>query len=133
MLAVVLALGVAALSLVVRPWAYEQSYRLRAEAGAEVDLDRFKAGRFYAKQRGEHVVFAESGDTATEGRLAGVFVHNEERGIRRVVFAESAFQRVDPVTRRPHAGHAERPPLPDLAIGRGPRSDHRASSASRCR
>lgn len=97
MLAVVLAVGVAALSLVVRPWAYEKSYRLRAEAGAEVDLDRFKAGRFYAKQRGEHVVFAESGDTAT-GRLSGVFVHNEERGIRRVVFAESAYQKVDPVT-----------------------------------
>ena len=97
LLAVVLAVGVAALSLVVRPWAYEKSYRLRAEASAEVDLDRFKAGRFYAKQRGEHVVFAESGDTAT-GRLSGVFVHNEERGTRRVVFAQSAYQRVDPVT-----------------------------------
>ena len=96
-LAVVLAVGVATLSLVVRPWAYEKSYRLRAEASAEVDLDRFKAGRFYARQRGEHVVFAESGDTAT-GRLSGVFVHNEEPGIRRVVFAQSAYQRVDPVS-----------------------------------
>lgn len=96
-LAVVLALGVAALSLFVRPWAYDKSYRLRAEAGAEIDLDRFKAGRFYAKQRGEYVVFAESGDTAT-GRLSGVFVHNEERGIRQVVFAQSAYQRVDPVS-----------------------------------
>jgi lipopolysaccharide export system permease protein len=96
-LAVMLALGVAALSLVVRPWAYDESYRLRAEAGAEIDLDRFKAGRFYAKQRGEHVVFAESGDTAA-GRLSGVFVHNEERGIRQVVFAQSAYQRVDPVS-----------------------------------
>ena len=96
-LAVTVALGVAALSLVVRPWAYEESYRLRAEAGAEVDLDRFKAGRFYAKQRGEYVVFAEHSDTAA-GRLAGVFVHNEERDVRHVVFAQEAYQRVDPVT-----------------------------------
>jgi lipopolysaccharide export system permease protein len=98
-LALVLALGVAALSLFVRPWAYEQSYRLRAEAGAEVDLDRFKAGRFYAKQRGEYVVFAES-EAPSEGRLAGVFVYNEERGLRQVVFAERAFQEVDPVSGR---------------------------------
>ena len=96
-LAVVLALGVAALSIVVRPWAYDESYRLRAAAGAEIDLDRFKAGRFYARQRGEYVVFAEGYDTPT-GRLTGVFVHNEDRGIRQVAFAQSAYQRVDPVT-----------------------------------
>jgi lipopolysaccharide export system permease protein len=96
-LAAGLAVGVAVLSLFVRPWAYEQSYRLRAEAGAELDLDRFQAGRFYAKQRGEYVVFADS-DQPDEGRLAGVFVHNEERGIRQVVFAQRAYQRVDPVS-----------------------------------
>ena len=96
-LAVLLAVGVAVLSLLARPWAYEMSYRLRAEAGAEVDLDRFKAGRFYAKQKGEYVVFAES-DEPAEGRLAGVFVHHEERGVRQVVFAQRAYQRVDPVS-----------------------------------
>lgn len=96
-LAVTVAVGVAALSLVVRPWAYEESYRLRAEAGAEVNLDRFKAGRFYARQRGEYVVFAERSDTAA-GRLAGVFVHSEEGDVRQVVFAREAYQRVDPVT-----------------------------------
>jgi lipopolysaccharide export system permease protein len=96
-LAVVVALGVALLSLLVRPWAYDTSYRLRALAGVEIDLERFKAGRFYARQRGEYVVFAESGDAAA-GRLANVFVHSEERGVRQVVFAQSASQRVDPVT-----------------------------------
>jgi lipopolysaccharide export system permease protein len=96
-LALALAVVVAALSLFVRPWAYEQSYRLRAQAGAEVDLSRFKAGRFYAKQRGEYVVFAES-DQGDAGRLAGVFVHNEERGVRRVVFARRAYQEVDPAS-----------------------------------
>jgi lipopolysaccharide export system permease protein len=96
-LAVALALAVAVLSLFVRPWAYDQSYRLRAQAGADVDLDRIKAGRFYARQRGEYVVFAES-DQAGEGRLAGVFVHNEERGIRQVIFAQRAYQRIDPAT-----------------------------------
>jgi lipopolysaccharide export system permease protein len=96
-LGMVLGLGVAALSLVVRPWAYEESYRLRAEAGAEVDLDRLQAGRFYARQRGEYVVFAEHSDAAA-GRLSGVFVHSEERGVRHVLFAREAHQRIDPVT-----------------------------------
>jgi lipopolysaccharide export system permease protein len=96
-LALVLAVGVGTLSLLVRPWAYDKSYRLRAEAGAEVDLDRIKAGRFYARQRGEYVVFAES-DNPADGRLAGVFVHREEGGIRQVIFAERAYQRVDPVS-----------------------------------
>ena len=96
-LALLLALVVGALSVFVRPWAYAQIYRVRAEAGAEVDLDRFKAGRFYNRQRGEYVVFAES-EISSEGRLAGVFVHNEERGIRQVVFAERAYQQVDPAT-----------------------------------
>lgn len=96
-LALVLAVGVGTLSLLVRPWAYDKSYRLRAEAGAEIDLDRFKAGRFYAKQRGEYVVFAES-DNPADGRLAGVFVHHEERGIRQVIFAQRAYQHVDPAS-----------------------------------
>jgi lipopolysaccharide export system permease protein len=96
-LALALAVAVAGLSLVARPWAYEQSYRLRAEAGSEVDLERFKAGRFYARQRGEYVVFAEN-EQGDEGRLAGIFVHNEERGVRQVVFAQRAYQDVDPAT-----------------------------------
>jgi lipopolysaccharide export system permease protein len=96
-LGLALAVGVGGLSLVVRPWAYEQSYRLRAQASADVDLERIKAGRFYARQRGEYVVFAER-DEAAEGRLAGVFVHSEEPGVRQVVFAERAYQQVDPAT-----------------------------------
>jgi lipopolysaccharide export system permease protein len=96
-LALILAVLVAVLSLFVRPWAYDQSYRLRAAAGADIDLDRFKAGRFYARQRGEYVVFAES-ERPEEGRLAGVFVHNEERGVRQVIFAQRAYQQVDPAS-----------------------------------
>lgn len=96
-LALVLAVGVAVLSLFVRPWAYDQSYRLRAQAGADVDLARFKAGRFYVQQRGEYVIFAES-DQGDDGRLAGVFVHNEQRGARQVVFAQHAYQVIDPAT-----------------------------------
>jgi lipopolysaccharide export system permease protein len=42
-------------------------------------------------------VFAER-EAPSEGRLSGVFVHNEERGVRQVVFAERAFQQVDPVS-----------------------------------
>jgi lipopolysaccharide export system permease protein len=91
------ALGVALLSLFVRPWAYDMSYRLRAAAGVEIDLGRVQAGRFYARQRGEYVVFAEREDGGA-GRLSGVFVHSEDRGVRQVIVAERASQRVDPLT-----------------------------------
>ena len=46
-MSVLLASVVGALSLYVRPWAYEQFYRIKQESRNRVDLGRFEAGRFY--------------------------------------------------------------------------------------
>lgn len=94
-LAGVTALAVAALSLLGRPWAYEQTYRLRAQAAVEFDVRRLDAGRFYEKQHGDHVVFAERYDRERD-QMHGVFVHGEEDGTVKVIFARRAAQRVDP-------------------------------------
>lgn len=96
-LALGLAVLVAALSLFVRPWAYERSYRLRGEAAATVDMARLEAGRFYPQQSGKRLVFAERFDQAAQ-RMGGVFVHSEGDDWVQVVYAQSAQQRVDPAT-----------------------------------
>jgi lipopolysaccharide export system permease protein len=50
-LAIPLALAVAALSFYVRPWAYTQTYEMRAIAEASSDMDRIKAGQFYLTRK----------------------------------------------------------------------------------
>ncbi|MDN5881339.1 MAG: LptF/LptG family permease, partial [Nitrosospira sp.] len=44
------------LSVFVRPWAYEESYMLNAQAEAELNMDRFQAGRFYGSEGSGRVV-----------------------------------------------------------------------------
>ena len=39
------------LSMFVRPWAYEENYILNAQAEAELNTDRFQAGRFYGSEK----------------------------------------------------------------------------------
>ncbi len=70
-LAIPLALLIAALSFYVRPWAYTQSYALRAIAEASSDINRIKAGQFYLTRNDlgrERAVFIEkiSADQALE-------------------------------------------------------------------
>lgn len=96
-LAVATAVVVGPLSLWGRPWAYHMTYVLRSRAALEVDVTRFQARRFYEKQRGDRVVFAErlEGDD-----MERVFVQSESDGIVRVIYAERAHQRLDPTTRQ---------------------------------
>ena len=46
-LAIPLALATAVLAFYIRPWAYTQSYQIRAIAAASSDIDRIKGGQFY--------------------------------------------------------------------------------------
>jgi lipopolysaccharide export system permease protein len=60
-LIVAIPVGIASgvLSIFVRPWAYEESYMLNAQAEAELNIDRFQAGRFYGSEGKGRVVFLE--------------------------------------------------------------------------
>ena len=53
------AMIVASLSLVVRPWAYQKSYLLKAEAQAEFNLDRLEAGQFYTAEESGTVIYVK--------------------------------------------------------------------------
>ncbi len=58
--ALVVAVAVACLSLLARPWAYEQRYRLQAQVQAEFEVDDLEPGEFFVSPDGDFAVLAES-------------------------------------------------------------------------
>ena len=65
---------VALLSVWVRPWAYEQLYRLEAEAKAGAELDELSPGQFHIHGDAQRTVFLNARNDET-GELEGVFVY----------------------------------------------------------
>jgi lipopolysaccharide export system permease protein len=61
-LAVIVAGVAACLSLLVRPWAYEQQYYLRAVAEAEFDVEDMEPGRLFVSPDSDYAVYAASVD-----------------------------------------------------------------------
>lgn len=72
-LALILAVLVGMLSAFIRPMAYHTLYTLRAEAEANSEIDRIKAGRFYSYSNSGRTVFIESTNGSLD-KLQGVFV-----------------------------------------------------------
>jgi len=94
------ALLVASLSLAVRPWAYERFFWLRAQAKAEFDVTRLKAGKFYDIGEGNQVIFIEKIDHE-RNRAEGVFLQkdqNEEKDLLEFIYAKEAHQTLDRTT-----------------------------------
>lgn len=72
-LALVLAVAVGLLSTQARPWAYSQSFAIRAMAEASAETGRIKAAQFYDFDGSDRTVFIEH--IAENGRdLEGVFI-----------------------------------------------------------
>ncbi len=96
-LALLLAVLVALLSTVVRPWAYTTSYGLREEAKANAEIERIEPGRFYGYDGGRRTVFVESGrDGLTE--VEGVFIRSRDAsGVEVISARQGGFRsRIDP-------------------------------------
>lgn len=74
-LALVVAVIVACLSMLIRPWAYQQSYALRNRAEAQFDIDKLEPGRFHSSETGGYVIFAEAIERRQE-RLEKVFFNH---------------------------------------------------------
>jgi lipopolysaccharide export system permease protein len=91
------ALVVAVLSLYVRPWAYEKSYWLKADAEANFDFSRLRPGRFHEIGDGNFVVFLERLNQK-ENRAEGVFIEQREENSRKVTRAGEAWLEIDPLT-----------------------------------
>jgi lipopolysaccharide export system permease protein len=96
-LSLVVAAIVASLSLYVRPWAYQASYRLKAQARAELDISRWEADNFYEIERGDRIIYADEIDHQ-RNRAEGVFIQRERGDRVQVIYAKEAYQTVDEKT-----------------------------------
>ncbi len=96
-LGVVLALSlgtagaVAALSLLVRPWAYQRSHEIANLAATALDTNEMAAGTFYVSSHGDRTVFIEQRD-GPRAPGHGVFVQLRLRGITRIIYASTVEQ-----------------------------------------
>jgi lipopolysaccharide export system permease protein len=61
-LAAIVAVVAAGLSVLVRPWAYEQQYQLRAAAAADFDVERLEPGRLFISPGSDYAVYADAVD-----------------------------------------------------------------------
>jgi len=77
LLALVLAVVVGLLSTQVRPWAYAQSFEIRAQAEASAETGRIREAQFYDFSDSNRTVFIEQ--IAENGRdLKGVFIRTRK-------------------------------------------------------
>ena len=90
------------LSSYVRPWAYAESYILDAQAEAELNTNRFQAGRFYGSERTGRIVYVRNKDD-TNKEMQYVFHYIKKPENSEIVIAKQARQ-VQPKTseQRPH-------------------------------
>jgi len=89
-----LAVIVACLSIYGRPLAYEKSYWLKAQAEAEIELDKLESSNFYDSERRDRTIFVEEVDKKT-GSLNRIFIRGERNGIIHVIYARSGRQDFD--------------------------------------
>jgi lipopolysaccharide export system permease protein len=86
------ALGVAWLSLVVRPWAYSRSHDIANHAAASLNTNNMKAGAFYVGNDGNRTIYIERRTHKTDP-ASGVFVQLRLReGGTRIIYAKSIEQ-----------------------------------------
>jgi lipopolysaccharide export system permease protein len=77
LLALALALLTGFLSVAARPWAYQRSYGIRAQASATSEVDRIRPARFYQFDESKRTVFIEHIDR-NERDVKGVFIRSRK-------------------------------------------------------
>jgi len=83
-LAFLLAILIALFSLFVRPWAYGESYEIKARAEAAAEVDRIRSARFYSFGESGRTVFIKA-VSATGGELNQVFIRSHKDGDLQVI------------------------------------------------
>lgn len=101
-LIVAIPVGIAsgALSLFARPWAYAESYLLNAQAEAELNTDRFQAGRFYGSEKKGRVVYIHDKDNSGR-QMKDVFHYIHKSGTSEIIIASEAHQPEPEAGQRP--------------------------------
>ncbi len=87
-LTMVLAVAVTLLSVWVRPWAYAQSFEIKAAAEASAETGRIRAARFYTFEGNNRTVFIEDiGENGSD--LSGIFIRTRKGADLQVITASS--------------------------------------------
>lgn len=94
-LSVPIALLVAGLSLFARPWAYERSYWLKADAQANFDFSRLRPGCFHEIGETGLVVFLAAIDMDRQ-RAIDIFIQQRDDTGQKITRAKEAWQEIDP-------------------------------------
>ncbi len=90
--ALVISIMVAGLSLYVRPWAYQLSYRLKMIAKANFQVSRMDPKAFYELDNGRRVIFARRVDHR-RNRVEKVFIRTTQENSQQIITAREAFQK----------------------------------------
>lgn len=79
------------ISMIARPWAYEESYLMNARAKAELNTDRFQPGRFYGSEDSGRVIYIQDKNAST-GLMRDIF-HYLNQGVRsEIIIARRAYR-----------------------------------------
>jgi lipopolysaccharide export system permease protein len=89
--AVPVGLVVGMLSVMGRPWAYEDSYILDARANAELNTDRFQPGRFYGNEDSARVIYIQQ-KNESNGLMKNIFHYIDKNGTKEIILSRSANQ-----------------------------------------
>jgi len=89
------AVMIAGLSLLVSPWAVEQSDRYRERLEGADDASRITPGAFQETSRGERVIFVEGvvGETAN---VENIFINTVKAGVVAVIVSKRGFTEIAP-------------------------------------
>ncbi|MBA3756750.1 MAG: LPS export ABC transporter permease LptF [Nitrosomonas sp.] len=87
------------LSSYVRPWAYAESYILDAQAEAELNTNRFQAGRFYGSEKSGRIVYVRSKNEADK-QMEAIFHYIKKPDSSEIVIAKRAHQ-IQPTAAEP--------------------------------
>jgi lipopolysaccharide export system permease protein len=93
-LSLLVAALVAGLSLHVRPWAFNDFYRVRDQAMAQFDLSKMEGGSFYQIPLEDRIFFADGVDHE-RNRATGVFIETTRGSMIQVISAKELYQRRD--------------------------------------
>ncbi len=97
LISIVGGLLVACLSLFIRPWAWNQFFRIKTEAQANFDLTRMKGGIFYETNDGERVIFADKVDQK-ENQAEHIFIQTKKGNSLQIIYGDQASQFEDETT-----------------------------------
>jgi lipopolysaccharide export system permease protein len=90
--ALAVSLTVAGLSLYIRPWAYQLSYRLKTIAKASFQVSRMDPKSFYELDNGRRVIFARQVNHR-QNRVEEVFIRTARENGQQIITAREAYQK----------------------------------------